>query len=182
MCQAFCAVCEPVFERGFIHDSYANRKGKGTHRAIARYEAFRDRFRYVLRCDIYRYFPAIDHEIIKADIRRRIACHRTLALSDRIIDGSNPQTGERILPRRQPVHPLRAAARAFPSAISRASSSPISTTLTTPAGVIGFDMVKALFRSHHAGSWGSGATLMRKTELAASPGWSANHIKERDRK
>ena len=64
---AFCAVCEPIFERGFIHDSYANRKGKGTHRAIARYETFRDRYRYVLRCDIYRYFPAIDHQILKRD-------------------------------------------------------------------------------------------------------------------
>ena len=56
---AFCAVVEPVFERGFVHDSYANRKGKGTHRAIARYEAFRNRFRHVLRCDIYRYFLPI---------------------------------------------------------------------------------------------------------------------------
>ena len=28
---ALCAVVEPIFERGFIHDSYANRKGKGTH-------------------------------------------------------------------------------------------------------------------------------------------------------
>ncbi len=46
---AFCMVCEPVFEHGFIHDSYANRKGKGTHRAVARYERFGDRFRYVLR-------------------------------------------------------------------------------------------------------------------------------------
>ena len=27
---AFCGACEPLFERGFIHDSYANRKGKGT--------------------------------------------------------------------------------------------------------------------------------------------------------
>ena len=88
---AFCAVCEPIFERGFIHDSYANRKGKGTHRAVARYEQFRDRFRHVLRCDIYRYFPAIDHEILKGDLRRRIACPRTLVLADRIIDGSNPQ-------------------------------------------------------------------------------------------
>ena len=50
---ALCAVVEPLFERGFIHDSYANRKGKGTHRAVARYERFRDRFRHVLRCDIY---------------------------------------------------------------------------------------------------------------------------------
>ena len=87
----FCAVCEPIFECGFIADSYANRRGKGTHRAIARYEAFRDRFRYVLRADIYRYFPAIDHEILKRDLRRRIACRRTLALADRIIDASNPQ-------------------------------------------------------------------------------------------
>ena len=88
---AFCGVVEPLFERGFIFDSYANRQGKGTHRAIARYERFRDRFRHVLRCDLYRYFPAIDHEILKRDLRRRIACERTLALADRIIDGSNPQ-------------------------------------------------------------------------------------------
>ena len=88
---AFCAVCEPIFERGFIHDSYANRVGKGTHRAVARYERFRDRADHVLRCDIFRYFPSIDHEILKGDLRRRIACERTLNLADRIIDGSNPQ-------------------------------------------------------------------------------------------
>ena len=88
---ALCAVCEPIFERGFIFDSYANRKGKGTHRAVARYEQYRDRFRHVLRCDLYRYFPAIDHEILKRDLRRRIACPRTLSLADRIIDASNPQ-------------------------------------------------------------------------------------------
>ncbi len=92
---AFCAVCEPIFERGFIHDSYANRVGKGTHRAVARYEWFRDRHKHVLRCDVHRYFPAIDHAILKADLRRRIACERTLALADRIIDGSN---------RQEPVH------------------------------------------------------------------------------
>ena len=88
---ALCTVCEPIFERSFIHDSYANRKGKGTHRAVARYEKFRDRYRYVLRCDIYRYFPAIDHEILKRDLRRRIACPRTLRLADKIVDASNPQ-------------------------------------------------------------------------------------------
>jgi RNA-directed DNA polymerase len=32
---ALCNVIEPIFERGFIHDSYANRVGKGTHRARA---------------------------------------------------------------------------------------------------------------------------------------------------
>ena len=88
---AWCAVGEPLFERGFIHDSYANRIGKGTHRAVARYERFRNRFGYVLRADIFRYFPSIDHEILKRDLRRRIGCPRTLELADRIVDGSNRQ-------------------------------------------------------------------------------------------
>ena len=88
---ALIDVCAPIFERGFVYDSYANRTGKGSHRAVARYEQFRDRFRFVLRCDIYRYFPTIDHEILKRDIRRRIACVRTLDLIDLIIDSSNPQ-------------------------------------------------------------------------------------------
>jgi len=88
---ALCKVIEPLFERGFIHDSYANRIGKGTHRAIARYERFRNNHTHVLRCDIYRYFPSIDHDVRKTDIRRRICCDDTLWLIDRIIDGSNPQ-------------------------------------------------------------------------------------------
>ncbi len=92
---ALCAVVEPIFERGFISDSYANRVGKGTHRAVARYERFRDRYAHVLRCDIYRYFPAIDHEFLKLDLRRRVACAPTLRLCDAIIDGSNAQ---------EPVH------------------------------------------------------------------------------
>ena len=88
---ALCHVIQPIFERGFIDDTYANRKGKGTHRALARYERFRDRYRHVLRADIFRFFPAIDHGVLKADLRRRIACKGTLWLADRIIDGSNRQ-------------------------------------------------------------------------------------------
>ena len=33
---ALCNVLEPLFERRFIYDSYANRVGKGTHRALDR--------------------------------------------------------------------------------------------------------------------------------------------------
>ena len=88
---ALCAVVGPIFEAGFIDHTFANRVGKGTHRAIAAYERYRDRHAHVLRCDIYRYFPAIDHAVLKAAFRRRIICARTLALMDRIVDGSNPQ-------------------------------------------------------------------------------------------
>lgn len=89
--QALCAQIAPIFERGFIADSYANRVGYGTHRAVSRYEHYRDRYSHVLRCDIFRYFPAIDHAVLKADLRWRLRCPRTVALCDAIIDGSNAQ-------------------------------------------------------------------------------------------
>ena len=88
---ALCGVVEPIFEAGFIAHTFANRVGRGTHRAIAAYERYRDRHAHVLRCDIYRYFPAIDHAILKSDFRRRIICPPTLALLDSIVDGSNAQ-------------------------------------------------------------------------------------------
>lgn len=88
---ALCNVIEPVFEQTFIHDSYANRVGKGTHRAIGRFQHFARRYKYVLKCDIRKFFPSIDHEILKREIRRKIACPDTLWLIDRIIDASNPQ-------------------------------------------------------------------------------------------
>lgn len=88
---ALCNIIEPIFEKTFIFDSYANRKGKGTHAAIKRYHDYALKFPYVLKADIKKFFPSIDHEILKAEIRRKIACKDTLDLIDSIIDASNPQ-------------------------------------------------------------------------------------------
>ena len=88
---ALCAVICPLFEPGLIANTFAYRCGKGTHAAVETYERYRDRHARVLRCDLYRYFPSIDHAILKADFRRRIACASTLALMDAIVDGSNAQ-------------------------------------------------------------------------------------------
>jgi len=86
-----CNIIEPVFEKTFIYDSYANRKGKGTHKALDRYKKFAQYNKYVLKLDIKNYFPSIDHEILKQQIRRKISCNKTLWLIDTIIDNSNPQ-------------------------------------------------------------------------------------------
>lgn len=88
---ALCNVIGPIFERGFIPDSYANRKGFGTHRALKRFTRFARTSHYVLQCDVQKYFPAIDHEILKKQLRRKIKCPDTLWLMDTIIDRSNPQ-------------------------------------------------------------------------------------------
>lgn len=48
-------------------------------------------YAYVLKGDIRKYFPSIDHALLKRLIARKIKCPRTLSLIDLIIDNSNPQ-------------------------------------------------------------------------------------------
>lgn len=88
---ALCNVIAPVFERTFTRDSFANREGYGTHRALRRFVSFARSQAYVLQCDISKYFASIDHEILKTIIRRKIKCRETLWLIDTIIDASNQQ-------------------------------------------------------------------------------------------
>lgn len=88
---ALCNLIVPIIEPTFIGDSYANRVGFGTHRALRRFIQFTRSSRYVLQCDIQKYFPSIDHEILKSLLRRKIKCLDTLWLIDTIIDNSNEQ-------------------------------------------------------------------------------------------
>ena len=88
---ALCNIIEPIFDRGFLFDSYACRTGKGTHAAVERASTYARRFRYVLKCDLEKYFPSIDHEILFTQITRRIHDAGVLWLVRTILDGSNPQ-------------------------------------------------------------------------------------------
>ena len=83
---ALCNVIEPRFEKLFIADNYANRKNKGTHLAIDRLQAFSKRFRYVLRADIVKHFPAIDHGILKEILHQTIVEDDIMELINLIID------------------------------------------------------------------------------------------------
>jgi retron-type reverse transcriptase len=88
---ALCNIIVPIFENTFIADSYANRLGFGTHKALHRFTSFARDSRYILQCDIKKYFPSIDHEILKSLLRRKLKCHDTLWLAETIINSSNPQ-------------------------------------------------------------------------------------------
>ncbi len=88
---ALCNIIVPLIEQTFIPDTYANRSGYGTHRALNRFTQFARTSRYILQCDIRKYFPNLDHGILKEILRKKIKCPDTLWLIDRIIDGSNPQ-------------------------------------------------------------------------------------------
>jgi len=88
---ALTRVLEPVFEPRFTDYSFASRKGFGQHRALKLARDACQRYRYVLKCDIRKYFPSIDHAILKDLIARVVKCRRTLALVGQIIDASNEQ-------------------------------------------------------------------------------------------
>ncbi|ETX07924.1 MAG: hypothetical protein ETSY2_08385 [Candidatus Entotheonella gemina] len=83
---ALCNVIEPRFENRFIFDSYANRLGKGTHRAVARLQHFARRYRYVLRLDIVKHFPSIDHAILRHILAQVIPEDDMLWLVDKILE------------------------------------------------------------------------------------------------
>jgi len=89
---ALCNVIEPLFEKSFIYDSYACRKFKGTHAGANRVTEFLKSAQrkwgkvYCLKADIAQYFPSVNHRILKAIIRKKIACPDTLQLIDEIID------------------------------------------------------------------------------------------------
>lgn len=91
---ALCNVIEPIFDRGFIDQSYACRSGRGTlagieqtakyiNKAIRRHNQV-----YCFKADISKYFQSINHNILKRLIRKKISCSDTLWLIDKIIDST----------------------------------------------------------------------------------------------
>ncbi|MCA9937568.1 MAG: hypothetical protein KC418_02930 [Anaerolineales bacterium] len=82
---ALCNLIEPLFERSFISDSYANRVGKGTHRALDRCQEFARHYPYVLQADIRQFFPAIDHAILRRALARKVQDADVLWLIDQIL-------------------------------------------------------------------------------------------------
>ena len=81
-------VIEPLFDKTFIYDSYACRINKGTHKAVDRAQSFLRANRFCLHGDIKKYFPSIDHGVLKSIIRQRIEDEDLLWLLDEIIDSA----------------------------------------------------------------------------------------------
>jgi len=82
---ALVRVIEPIWEPRFIHDSYANRKEKGTHHALDRCQAFARRWPYVLQGDIRQFFPAVDLAILRTELARLIRDDAAMEMIDRIV-------------------------------------------------------------------------------------------------
>ncbi len=83
---AIVRVVEPIFEKHFIEDSFACRKGKGTHAAMRRALHFARGHRYALKCDVSKYFPSVDHGVLTRLVERVIGDARLLELLGRVLE------------------------------------------------------------------------------------------------
>jgi len=69
----------PIFDKSFIHDSYASRTRKGTLAGVLRLEEFARKASknytqriFILKCDIRKFFDGIDHEILFSLLERKV--------------------------------------------------------------------------------------------------------------
>lgn len=82
---AIMNVIEPIWDKLFIEDSYACRVGKGIHKGSQRCMEFVRKYNYCLKCDISKFYPSVDHNVLFDVIKRKIKCSRTLDLLANII-------------------------------------------------------------------------------------------------
>jgi hypothetical protein len=85
-------IMEPYFKRWFTNDTYSSIKGKGIKNASDNLKkALRDvdGTKYCLKLDITKFYPSIDHEILKRLLRRKIKDTQLLYLLDEIIDSTD---------------------------------------------------------------------------------------------
>ena len=83
---ALMQVTEPLFESCFSENSWACRRGKGTHGAVKQYQRWSKRHAYVLKMDIQSYFHRIDRSRLLAKIENLIGEEKIIRLFQWIID------------------------------------------------------------------------------------------------
>ncbi|MDZ7918522.1 reverse transcriptase domain-containing protein [Rhodoferax sp.] len=88
---ALCNVIEPIIDKVFLPQSFACRKGRGTHSAAREVQAELRRMEakgvkpWVLKTDFSKYFYSIQREVLHTEYRRKIACPPTRRLLEAMI-------------------------------------------------------------------------------------------------
>ena len=84
-------ILEPIFIKTFTANTYSCIKGRGIHGAAnALKKALLDQLgtQYCLKLDIKKFYPSIDHQILKGLLRRKFKDSDLLLLLDEIIDSA----------------------------------------------------------------------------------------------
>ena len=85
-------ILEPIWVSMFTADTFSCIKGRGIHgcwKKVKKALKDEENTKYCLKIDIKKYYPSIDHNILKSLIRKKIKCKDTLGLIDEIIDSAD---------------------------------------------------------------------------------------------
>lgn len=98
ICQwAILQVIEPILIRNFTDDTYSAIPGRGIHQAFTRIKKAVQNdvpgTQYCLKLDAKKYYPSINHNILKDKYRRLFKDNDLLWLLDEIIDSTPGDTG-----------------------------------------------------------------------------------------
>lgn len=88
---AIMNVLEPIFVANFTADTYSCIKGRGIHRLLSKLRGdLRDvaDTQYCLKLDVKKFYPSVDHDILKGLLRRKFKDPDLLWLLDEIIDSA----------------------------------------------------------------------------------------------
>lgn len=90
---AIMQIVEPIWVSQFTSDTYACIKGRGVHSMTARLKKDikndPEGTRYCLKVDVKKFYPSINHEILKEVVRKKIKDPKLLALLDQLIDSTD---------------------------------------------------------------------------------------------
>ena len=84
-------VLEPIWMKMFIRDTFSTIKGRGIHDGMRRMKRFMrdvDGTKYCLKMDVQKFYPSIDHDVLKSILRRSFKCRSTLRLLDTVVDSA----------------------------------------------------------------------------------------------
>ncbi len=89
---ALFRILYPIFDKGFVFDSYSCRIEKGTHRAVGRLNSFCRKLScnnhkniYALKCDVRKFFDSVDRNILLELIKNKISDAETIWLIEKIV-------------------------------------------------------------------------------------------------
>jgi hypothetical protein len=82
---ALCNVLAPVLERRFIARSFSCQKDKGTMAARECCRRLTNRHAFVLKCDVRKFFPNIDHTVLFDRLAALVPCPGILELIRKIV-------------------------------------------------------------------------------------------------
>lgn len=94
---ALCACLQPVLGKRFIAHSFSCQIGKGTSAAREHVRELVNRHRFVLKCDVRKFFDSIHHASLLERLRSVIECDGVYELVRRIV-GSHAATPGQGLP------------------------------------------------------------------------------------